>query len=469
MENQNLQSRPPIVTILGHVDHGKTSLLDAIRKTNVVAREAGGITQTIGASVIKTKEGRDITFIDTPGHAAFSNMRSRGSKVADIAILIVDATDGVKPQTQESIKLILEAKIPFIVVATKMDLPTATKELVYAGLENEGIYFEGRGGDTPLVEVSAKKGEGISQLLEMILLIYDMQEVKADKEANLQAVVIETQTDKRGSLASVVVRDGSLKVGDTVYCEDKESKIRGLFNDQSVSVKEVLPGYPAAIMGLEALPQVGTIISSTPTVPGEKAEAAKKDIRFKLKKDEIAVYIKAKNQGTLEAVLANLTPKAIVVGSGVGDVFESDILTAKSSGGANIFCFESKASPQVAKLADAEGIKIESFNIIYELFQRIEELLKSGQKEVLGKAEVIASFPFNNKKVAGCKLTLGKMVKNDSLLVMRGEKEIGRSKATSLKKGKADVLEVKQGEEFGVIFEPQLDFAIGDVLVSVAK
>lgn len=460
--------RAPIVCVLGHVDHGKTTLLDAIRKSNVAGREAGGITQAIGASTVTTKEGKKITFIDTPGHAAFGKMRSRGANVADITILVVAADDGVAPQTKEALEIIRGAKVPFIVTITKTDLPSASTESVLGQLGKEGVLFEGRGGDTPYVPVSAKKGEGIEHLLEMITLFAEMHEVKGDPGHSLEAVVIETSKDKRGDVASIVVRNGSIKIGSTIYIEGKATKVRGLFDDKGKGIREVLPGQPAAVIGFEGLPPVGTKVFSETSetmkepVPGEGEKIGK------LKEGQIPVFIKAKSKGALEAILASLPENIIVINSGVGEVKDSDVLWAKASDSI-IFAFESEVSSSTLKLAETDGVRIERFEIIYELIQRLEELIKKSKIEILGKAEIIASFPFNNKKVAGCKVLQGKISKADRLVVTRADKELGNVKVVSIRKQRQEAAEVKAGEEFGIVFEPQLDFAIGDVILSVKK
>lgn len=472
---RSLNSRPPIVTVLGHVDHGKTTLLDAIRKTNVVAREAGGITQGIGASQVITKgnlpaQAGKITFIDTPGHAAFSQMRSRGAKVADIALLVVDASDGVKPQTQEALDFIRQAAIPFIVVATKMDLPSASAETVLAQLEKLGVTFEGRGGQVPFIEISAKTGKNLTQLLDLISLVWEVGKESKEEGNDLQAVVIETSKDKAGVLISAIVRNGSLAVGDTVFAEGKEIKIRGLFDDQRKPIKQALAGQPAQILGFAEAPAVGTIISSSSTPAKEKTpQVAKLAKLSKEDKAKIQIVVKAQNAGSLEAVVAGLPPGVLLVDSGVGDVFESDILNAKALGASYIFAFECKASPSVVKLAEAEGVKIESFAVIYELFQRIEEIVSGGKEEILGRAEITASFPFNDKKIAGCRVLMGKINLKDKLFLKREEKVLGQVRAVSMKKQKQEVAQVGAGEEFGVLLEPQLDFALGDMLVSVHK
>ena len=460
------KTRPPIVCVLGHVDHGKTSLLDVIRKTNVASKEEGGITQSIGASSVETKDGNKITFVDTPGHAAFSQMRSRGAKVADIAILVVSADDGVKPQTKEAREIITKEEIPFIVAITKTDLPSADIEGVKGQLEKEGILFEGRGGDTPFVAVSAKQTKGIDELLEVITLVAQVKGIEADKDSELEAVVIETTKNNKGPLASVIVRDGTLKVGEEIFAEGEKVKVRGLFNEASQSVKEVLPGEACQLMGFEKLPGVGTAIVSAQPQDAAVVELRQERVKpRKLSKEEKAVFVKTKNTGSMEALVASFPSRIVVVGSSMGNVNESDILEARSLG-AVVVVFESNISLSVMKLAEAEGVEVKKFNIIYELLDYLGDLVKEGESEVLGKAEILASFPFNNKKVAGCKAVLGKITKGCNLTLLRDEKEIGQTKAVSLKRQKSEILEAKAGEEFGVIFEPQLDFKIGDVLVS---
>ncbi|MBI4153557.1 GTP-binding protein [Candidatus Woesebacteria bacterium] len=463
------RTRAPIVIVLGHIDHGKTTLLDAIRKTNIVITEAGGITQATGASVVTTKEGKKITFIDTPGHAAFSDMRSRGAKVADIAILVVSADDGVKPQTKEALELIKETQIPVIVAISKIDLPSSDIEGAKGQLEKEGLLFESRGGDTPVVSVSAKKGKGIDELLETISLVAEVHEIKGDPTGSLEAVVIESSRDKRGAFANVIVRNGTLKVGEDIAVENVGSKIRALFNYKGESVREILPGEPAQVIGFNQIPAVGARLIKEGLEPSSFAPTKEVGKKLgKIKEGQIAVILKARSIGSLEALLGSLAPGIIVIDSGVGGVIGSDVLNAKSSN-AWIFAFESDVSANVAKLAETEGVHIEKFEVIYELLERLSELLKKGQVEILGKAEILKVFPFNNKRVAGCKVSEGRIAKNDNIIVSRGEKEIGMAKAVSMKRQKNTLIEAKAGEEFGVIFEPQLDFEIGDVLVSVRK
>lgn len=456
--------RPPIVVVLGHVDHGKTSLLDALRKTRVTAKEAGGITQGIGASSITTKEGKKITFIDTPGHAAFTKMRGRGGAVADIAILVVAGEDGVKPQTKEAISIIKESGVVPIVAITKVDLASADPESVKAQIEAEEIYLEGRGGDTPVVLVSSKTGQGIEDLLETIALVAGVAEISGDSKSELEATVIETVRSKRGLLVSVVVRSGNISVGDTVSSEDASAKVKGLFDDKAVSVKQINPGEAGQILGFSEFPSVGSVL-----IKGEKPvlkAQIKKEV--KVDHDKLNIYLKGQNAGALEALEASIPSEVVVLGTSIGDVNETDIFMARAAE-ARIFVFESEIPGSVAKLAETEGVKIEKFDIIYELILRLEELLKKGIQEILGKAEVLAGFTFDNKKVTGCKVTEGKITKADFLILTREEKEIGRARVLSMRKGKQEITEAKAGEEFGLILVPQLDFIKGDMILSVAK
>lgn len=465
-----INNRAPIVVVLGHVDHGKTTLLDAIRKTNVASREAGGITQAIGASVVTTKEGKSITFIDTPGHAAFTKMRGRGAKVADIAILVVAQDDGIAPQTREAIAIIKEAKLPFVVAGTKSDVAGTNPESLKAQLEKEEIYFEGRGGQVPFVSVSARNGNGIEELLDTLILMAEVLELKGSDTDPLEAVVIESNKEKMGPTASVVIRNGKIKIGDTFFAEKIECKVRALFNDSGKSVREILPGQPAKVMGFSTVPTVGASITAIPH-DGAFIEPVKKKSVFDLRRladDEIPLILKASNAGALEAIIASIPPKIVVVDSGVGEITSSDIINAKT-GDAIVYSFETKIPGSVLKLAEAEKITVQKFEIIYELLQALEEILKKGKLTELGRAQVLASFPFNQKRVAGCKVVSGRITKGDKIVLIRGEKEIGNAKLISVRKQKTEVASVGQSEEFGAIMEPQLDFSPGDVILSVTK
>jgi translation initiation factor IF-2 len=458
---KNLKARPPIVVVVGHVDHGKTSLLDAIRKTTVTKREAGGITQSIGASVATTKDGKEITFIDTPGHALFHHMRSRGINLADIGILVVAADDGVQPQTREAIKLLQESKLPFVVAITKIDLQTANIESALQSLEKEGVYFEKRGGDISYIGISSKTGEGLQELLDLISLVSEMNEIKQSSDQMLNGFVIETVKDKRGLMVSIIVKDGKVKVGDIIFANEIQARVKAIFNSELQSVKEIESGYPAQILGFNELPEVGSSIAA-------QSQTAKQPIQqnTQAKDGKVKIFVKAKTSGSLEALLANIPEGVQVTGSGVGDVIENDIFFAKASG-ALIFLFEAKFASNIRKLAETEDVKMERFDVVYDLLERLKELSKVGQEEIIGQAQILATFPFNSKKVAGCKIISGKISKVGQFKLMRNDKELGRVRVTSIKKQKEEVSEVKQGEECGILFEPQLDFQPGDVLLSV--
>lgn len=467
--------RPPIVTVLGHVDHGKTTLLDTIRKTNLASKEKGGITQSIGASLVVTPEGKKITFIDTPGHAAFSQMRSQGAKAADIAILVVASDDGVKPQTKEALGYIKEAQIPFIVVLSKIDLPQANVEKAKGQLESIGVSFEGHGGDVPQVALSSKSQKGIKELLEMIILVSEVKGIAGDALGVLQGVVIETSKDKRGPIVSAVITNGTIGVGMEISAQGSRAKVRGLFDSLGKPIKEVGPGYPVSILGFNKLPSVGAkIIKASEGVSGVM-EKVEKGVSRKQEKGQIPVVIKAKSTGALRDLIANLPDNISVVAASLGDVIEGDVFTAKSSSMVDeshpprIFAFESKVNPFIAKFAEEEGVEIERFEVIYKLFERLEELIAGGKEKILGEAEIIASFPFNDKLVAGCKVIKGRIARSDNFVITRSEKLVGEVRATSMKKDKNNIDKAETGEEFGIIFTPQLDFKVGDVILSVTK
>ena len=474
MKKSRELKRPPIVCVLGHVDHGKTTLLDVIRKTDFRRKEAGGITQSIGASVVDVRGFKDskrevdkITFIDTPGHEAFEKMRLGGVVAADLALLLIAADDGVKPQTIEALGHIRKAGIPFIVVITKIDLPASNIEAVKGELEKENVLLEGRGGDVPLVLVSAKEKRGIDDLLEMIILVSEIKEIKGDENAPLKAVVIESLKSKAGPMVSVVVKDGTLEVGKQIIAQEKGAKVKALFDDRGHRIKKVLPGFPAGILGFSELPQVGSIVSEmkeNSVIRKEKFSSSGRNLK-KIREDQIAVVIKAKTSGSLEAVTSGLPDEAYVVQASTGDVTENDVLMAKSAN-AYLFAFESKIPTKVRKLAETEGIEFERFDIIYKLFEKLGEIIEKGKVKIMGRASIVGMFPFNKERVAGCKILEGEINKGDTLKLMRGEEEIGDVKVVSIKKQKLDVSNVKQGEECGILFRPQLDFDKGDVLVS---
>ncbi|MBI2315262.1 translation initiation factor IF-2 [Candidatus Daviesbacteria bacterium] len=475
------QSRPPIVTILGHVDHGKTTLLDFIRKSSVAAREHGGITQHIGAYQV-THNSKFITFIDTPGHAAFEKMRSRGANVADIAILVVAVDDGLMPQTIEAIKHIQAAKVPMIVAVNKIDLPGIDKNIsltkIKKQLSDHGINLEEYGGDTPLIPLSAKTGDGVDKLLEMILLVAEMHEIKGDPGLSAAGVVIESNLDKfKGPVATILIKNGTLKKGDQIMIGGVKGKIRGMFDSLGKSLDQAGPSVPAEVLGLEGVPQVGAVL-------GELAEVKEaEEIRSlvdRLKQGDIKtlkVVIKADKQGSLEAIQDSLDKfneevKVIdYVFAGTGDIGEENIKLAATVG-AIVIGFNVKVVPTAQKLAENEHVLIRTYNIIYELLEDVEEvvntLLEVGQlEEVLGKANIIAQFPHGkNERIAGCRMVEGIIAKGQKLRVMREGQNVGEVKLKSLKKVKEEVNKVEKGNDCGMLFDPIVDFQIGDIVES---
>lgn len=457
-----MKPRPPIVTVLGHVDHGKTSLLDALRKTSVATREAGGITQGIGASRLVTPEG-EITFVDTPGHAAFSAMRARGARVADIAILVVAADSGVMPQTKEAIGYVKENAIPFIVAFTKVDLPSANVEQVKSQLMEEGIFLEGMGGEVPFVEVSVKQDKGIKEIVELILLLAGVTEIRADPEAPLRASIIETNRDKRGTLVSAVIKEGTLRVGDEISAGAALAKVKGLFDDNNRPVRKASPGEPVLIMGFAEVPEVGVEITEK-REDGVPPKTPKRPP--KVKSGELAIILKTRSVGPIEAVIAGLPEGVVVLQSSVGEVTESDVFLAKATG-AMIIAFEAGVPANVKRLAETEGVEIARFDIIYEIFDYLKEKRSAGQKSVLGRARILAEFPFDKTKVAGCRIVEGVVHVQDRVVLVRGEKELGEAKIVSMRREKNALREAKAGEECGVVMAPLLPFEKGDILVAI--
>ena len=476
------QTRPPIVTILGHVDHGKTTLLDFIRKSSVAAKEHGGITQHIGAYQVE-HGSKLITFIDTPGHSAFEKMRSRGAKVADIAVLVVAVDDGVMPQTVEAIKHIQEAKVPMIVAVNKIDLPGVVikvqLEKIKKQLSDRNVLVEEYGGDVPLVPLSAKTGKGVDKLLEMILLVSEMHELKGDPTSPAAGVVIEANLDKfKGPVATLLLRNGTLKKGEQIVLGGVKSKIRGMFDFNGKALDAAGPSIPVEVLGLEDVPAVGAILG------GETLESSDKNKELslieKLKQGEsktLKVVIKADKQGSLEAIVAsldkfNIERKVIdYIFSGTGDVGEENVKLAHSVG-AIVIGFNVKLAPNVQKMAENEHVLIRTYNIIYELLDDVEEvvntLLEVGQlEEVIGKANIIAEFPHGKgERIAGCRMTEGSIAKGQRIRVVRDGEVISETKIKSLKKVKEEVNKAEKGSDCGMLFDPPVDFQIGDTVES---
>ena len=462
-------TRPPIVTIMGHVDHGKTSLLDYIRKTKVVDKEHGGITQHIGAYEI---ENPKITFIDTPGHAAFRDMRARGGKVADIVILVVAANDGVKPQTVESIEHIKAASVPFIVAINKIDMEGADVEKVKQELMEYDVIPDDKGGDIVTVSISAVQGTGVEQLLEMISLVAEMQELKAEPEATLEAVVIESELDKRrGPVVSLVVKNGSLKVGDTIHAEKIEAKVKALYNYLGESVQSAGPSRAVQILGFGEVPPVGAQVHSGSAKDLPVKQETIQDLTGgtvvrALDEKHLAVIIKSDVAGSVEAIRQAVPKDIVIIYEGVGGISEADVLLAKTTG-AQVMGFNVMAPKSVLKLAEIEDVALKVFNVIYELLDYMEDQKQRLIDPLYGiiitaEAEVAAVFKINKMRIAGCKAVKGILLKDDLVLVMRNEQVIKRVKIKTLQHGKDEVGKVNEGEEFGIVFTPFVDFMMGD-------
>ncbi|NCN06890.1 MAG: translation initiation factor IF-2 [Candidatus Pacebacteria bacterium] len=483
------QKRPPVVTIMGHVDHGKTTLLDFIRKSRITAREAGGITQHIGAYQIEHKN-QAITFIDTPGHAAFNKMRARGAQITDIIILVVAANDGVKPQTIESIRHITEAKLPVIVAINKMDLSEAQPDLVKSQLVEHNILVQGFGGDVEAIEISATTGKGVDTLLDTIQVLAELHECSADPDASLEAVVIESSLDsRRGPLASVIVRQGTLSLRQDIIAGEVLGRVKQLSDSLGVSVEAVLPGSPAEIIGFKSPPAVGEVVhdqsaeyavaeKSKDVVPEEAQtlsgqELVDLDFNFLLDdKPRLKLIIRADVQGTLEAIIDTLDSESTeLLSSAVGQVTEKDIELAAATG-ALIVSFHTKVSKQILKLAKQAKVRIKSYDVIYELIENLQKqmlkLIDPTLDEVItGEAEILQIFEMRGERIAGIRVKTGEIKKSDTFYLARGEERIGAPTVKSMRHGKDEVQSVKTKGEAGLVFrQVKLDFAVGDRLVA---
>jgi len=495
----NLKPRPPIVTFMGHVDHGKTSLLDAIRRTKVAAGEAGGITQHIGAYTVK-RGNTTITFLDTPGHEAFTAMRARGATITDIVVLVVAADDGIKPQTLEALRHAQAAKVTIMVAINKIDLPGANLDKVKGQLQELGLAPEEWGGETVVCEVSATKGTGIEKLLEMIALQSEVLELKADPNGHARARVIETQIETgRGPTATVLVQQGCLKVGDSFVCGPHQGKVKALLDDSGNTIKEAGPSVPARIIGLSGAPSPGeevvvvgserearsiveerqeaqrvTRLAAGPAAPAgvtlenlfaSIAEGQKKCLRIVLKGDV---------QGSVEAIVESLkkiTSQKVtldIILSTIGPISESDILLAKASG-AVVIGFNTKTDNSAANAAKREGIQIKLFSIIYELVDQVKEamtgLLDPELRESpLGNALVKKVFELSKFMVAGCQVQSGRITKSGRARVIRKKQPIYDGAVVTLKRFQEDVPEVRQGLECGIRLGNFDEYEEGDII-----
>lgn len=465
-------SRPPTVAVLGHVDHGKTTLLDALRQTKVAAKEHGGITQNIGAYQLDYK-GEKITFIDTPGHAAFVKMRSCGIAATDLVVLVIAADDGVQPQTKECLAHIKQTNTPFLVAINKTDLPQASPEMVKAQLAENGILVEGYGGDVVVVNISAKEKKGLDELLEMILLLGKMHNIQADPKGLLAGIVIDSKLDfQKGPLATVLVKNGTLSLGDQVFANNVEGKVKAMIDQQGKYHQKAFPGMPIVVLGFKSVPVIGALVTTTASSLLQKP-LIKNRLTPRTEKGKVKLILKADTDGTLEAIKSSLGQEVDMIFSDVGQVSESDILLSQSTG-AQIISFNVKIPALVAKLAEVEGITIKSYNIIYELLDDIEKkvlkiLEPTIDEEVLGEAVIIAEFTIKGKHIAGCKIKSGKINKINKIHLKRDNQIIGDAQITSFQKERQETNEAKVGSEIGLVFRPNLDFKIGDAIISYSQ
>ena len=493
----SLTARPPVVTVLGHVDHGKTSLLDAIRSTKVAAGEAGGITQRIGAYTVEYGD-RKVTFIDTPGHEAFTEMRARGAKVTDVAILVVAADDGVMPQTVEAMNHARAAGVPIVVAVNKVDKPNANVDRVKQQLSELGLTPEDWGGQTQFIPVSAKQKTGIDELLEMVLLNADLADLKANKNRRAQGVIIEAQLDRsRGAVATVLVKNGTLRVGDVVVVGAAWGRVRALFDDKLKAIKRAGPSIPAEIMGLSDVPAAGDILEVVSDERDARELAAKRsqrkrEIRMATTKRmvtldgflaqakeggqrDLNLIIKADAQGSAEALrsqldgLANEEVRTRVIHTGVGGINESDVMLASASS-AIIIGFNIRPDATITRKAETEGVDMRLYDVIYNAIDEVKAamtgMLKPQEREVvLGQAEVRQIFKVSKVgTIAGCYVRNGKIVRDAKVRLLRDNVKIYEGKLASLKRFKDDVREVQEGYECGMAIENFNDLKEGDVI-----
>jgi translation initiation factor IF-2 len=491
-EPGGLPLRPPVVTIMGHVDHGKTRLLDAIRQTNVMDSEAGGITQHIGAYQVEVN-GQKITFLDTPGHEAFTAMRARGAQVTDVTVLVVAADDGVMPQTLEAIDHARAAGVPIVVAINKIDKSDANPELVKRQLADVGLVIEEWGGDVVCVPISAKQKTGISELLENLLVVAEMEELKADPSQSAVGVVIEAGLDKsKGPMATVLIQNGTLKISDTVVVGDSWGRVRAMFNDTGKRVRKAEPATPVKLLGLDSVPQVGDTLT---VVAGEHQARAliqkrqqemqqqAKTVRLDNLFDqisagqvkELSVILKVDVQGSIEPIRTSLERlsteqvKVRIIHSGSGTITESDVMLAIASKGL-IIGFGTGIEAGARRLAGAEGVDIRTYNVIYSLVDDVDKALKGMLEphyvEVIeGRAEIKAVFSSGKKgKIAGVSVSEGKVSRGALMRVRRGKEIVGESEVSSLRRFKEDVNEVASGYECGVGVKDFNDFQVGDIL-----
>jgi len=487
--------RAPIISVLGHIDHGKTTLLDAIRKSHLADKEAGGITQTVGAYQADL-HGQKITFIDTPGHKAFTGMRARGAMATDIAILVIAADDGIMAQTVEAIDHIQAADIPMIVAINKIDKPNADLKKVMNDLAQRGFTPEDWGGDTVTVPISAINNEGIDDLLEMILLVAEMEDLRADPDGLLEASVIESHLSVgRGPVATTVINQGTIHQGDCIVVGSTHGRVRALLNQKGEQIRKAAPGTVVEILGLQQVPQVGTPIEITKNITQARQIAASRSakqatehriraplsvedlFREVMEEQKLRLIVKASSTGALEAIhheLNSITVDSIeleFLHTGVGAVSESDILLASAvAKNCLVVGFGTKPGSKVTKLANHEGVLILSYDIIYELVEEIERSLKQMvppkyEEMKLGETEVRELFKVPGGVVAGCAVTAGKVASNAKIHVVRGNEQLFTGEIMSLRRFKKDAREVQSGQECGIRIKDFDSIQVGDKFI----
>ena len=499
-DERNMVTIPPVVTIMGHVDHGKTSLLDVIRKTKVAAGEAGGITQHIGAYQVEVN-GKKITFLDTPGHEAFTAMRARGAQVTHIAIIVVAADDGVMPQTREAIDHARAAQVPIIIALNKIDKANANPDHVKQQLAEIGVVIEEYGGDTVCVPVSARKGTGIDELLDYILLVAEVQDIKANPNRPATGVIIEARLEKNsGPTATVLVQQGTLKMGDSIVVGAISGKVRAMFNDRGKRIQKAPPSMPVSIIGLPEVPQAGDRLEATADERTAKqhaqqeAEKRRNEImplgQVSLdtlymqmqegKVKELNIVLKCDVQGSAEALKNSLSKageenlKVRLIHEGIGNINETDIHLAAASG-AIVIGFNVKADGAAQRVAQKEGVDIRYYNVIYKLIDDIQAalvgMLEPTYREVIeGHAEVLQTFKAGkNTVIAGCRVTDGKITRSSQARLLRGTTKVYDGKIDSLRRGKDDVREVATGYECGIVLEDFTEVQVGDIIEAFAQ
>jgi translation initiation factor IF-2 len=506
---KEIPHRPPVVTIMGHVDHGKTSLLDYIRKTKVAEKEAGGITQHVGAFEAITSGGK-VVFIDTPGHEAFTSIRARGASVADVAVIVIAASESLMPQTREAIAHAKAAKVPIIVAINKIDLPNANVDKVMTDLMQVELVPEAFGGDTIAVPISARTGEGVDKLLENILLLAELEDLRADPEGEFKGVIIEAKVDKQaGVLATVLVQSGTLEVSDFVVVDELYGKIRAMTDGFGERVNSATPGTAIQILGFSETPVAGELVARAKNeheareiientkqkrLDVANAKAAAKRLQSQsaamsleallgkpgevpVEKRVVTLVVRADTQGSLEAlngILARENKADVEVNvllAGIGAPTEGDVLLASTAEGAKIMCFSVTASGGVKKMADLKKVEIKTYRIIYELIEDVQKMIRGTiepvfEERLIGKAEVrmIIKVPKAGGNIAGSYVLEGKLMRNGKAKVIRAKKEIWKGTIAGLKRFKDDVREVLQGYECGINLNGFDEFEPGDMI-----